>query len=148
MQVRADDGVDGVRLRDHAHGHGVDEHLVPLDVWKVGRDLRGDFVPQHEAVAHRIALRYDGEEFPRPVPRRSEGEAHDALDGHACEDGDFRCCFPGLFEVRAPTLPCVFAFAVFADEEPVDGLGGAGGRAQVGSCAGEGPDWADVGVEL
>ena len=77
-----------------------------------------------------------------------EGEAHDALDADAGEDGDFGRGFPGLAPVGAAALAGVLAFGVLAHEQPVDGEGAAGFVAEVRRRAGEGADGADVGIEL
>ena len=78
VQVGRDDRVERLRLQRHAHGHGVDQHLVPGDVGKFLRDLGGDLVPHHHAVALRVRLGDHRQQLARPRLRQLEGEAHDA----------------------------------------------------------------------
>ena len=47
-------------------------------VGKFRRDLGGDLVPHHHAVALRVRFGDDGEELARPRPGEREGEADDA----------------------------------------------------------------------
>ena len=86
VQVRRDDRVEALRLQHHAHRHGVDQHLVPGDVREFLRDLGGDLVPHHHAVALRVRLRDDRQELARARLRQPEGVAHDAGDADAGED--------------------------------------------------------------
>ena len=79
--------------------------------------------------------------------RRLESESHNALDAYAGEYGDFGCDFPGLVPVRTPALPGVFAFAIFADENPVDAFGWVD-SGEWGLDAGKGANGANIGVEL
>ena len=120
VEICGDDGVEGSRLKDHAGSHGVDEHPVHGHVWEISGDGKGDFVPENEAVALGIAFRDDGEKFPGTFLGFGEGEAHDALDAVAGEDGDFGGGFPGETGVGAAALAGVFAFAVLADDEDVE----------------------------
>lgn len=53
VEVGADDRVETCGFVDHSDGHGVDEHLVPLDVGEVLGDLGGDLVPEAETVSLR-----------------------------------------------------------------------------------------------
>lgn len=53
MEIGADDRVETRGLIDHPNGHGVDEHLVPLDVGEVLSDLGSDLVPEAETVSLR-----------------------------------------------------------------------------------------------
>ena len=88
MQIGGDDGVEGLRLQGHAHGHGVDEHLVPGHVGIVLRHFGGDLVPHDHAVPLRVRLGHDGEKLARPRARHLERKPHDARDAGAGEDRD------------------------------------------------------------
>lgn len=118
-QVGGHNGVQGLGVQNHATSHGVDQHLVPLDVGEVFGDFSGDFVPEHHAVALSIALGDDREQLPGPGSGRLEGEAHDAVNSVAREDGNLCGSLPRLATVRASALACILSLAVLANDEPI-----------------------------
>ena len=73
-------------MAHHAHGHRIDQFLVPGHVLIIVRYQRRDLVPEHHAVALRIGLGDDGELLARTRARDVEGEAQDPLDAAAGED--------------------------------------------------------------
>lgn len=111
--------VNGLRLQNHAAGHGVHQHLVCCDIREVLGNIRSHLIPKHHAVPLGIALGDDCEQLSGPAPSRLECEAHDALDAMAGEHGYFRGYLPGLSTVRTAALAGVLAFAVLADDDPV-----------------------------
>ena len=44
VQIGGDDGVQALRLQRHAHGHRIDQHLVPGHVREFLRHLGGDLI--------------------------------------------------------------------------------------------------------
>ena len=70
VQVGRHHGVDGLRLAHHAHGHRIDQFLVPGHVRIVVRHQGRDLVPEHHAVALRIGLGDDGELLARAASAR------------------------------------------------------------------------------
>ncbi len=131
-------------LQRHAHGHGVDQHLVPGDIGKIGGDLAGDLVPQHHAVALGVRLGDDGQKLARPRLRQLEGEAHDAADAGAGEDRDFGRHFLRQAAMRAAALAGIFAFGILADDDPVE-IVGRNAR-QRAPDAGQDAGRADIGI--
>ena len=131
VEVRRDDGVDGLRAQHHPGRHGVHQHLVGPDVRVPGRQLREDAVPEPHAVPLRVALRHEGEVLPGPLGGGLEREPHHALDGRVREDRYLGRGRVGRVRVRDPALPGVFAFAVLAHDEQVE-VGGRGGASLQG----------------
>ena len=82
----------------------------------------------------------------RARPSDIEGEAHDAFDADAGEDGDFGGDFLGQAAMGAPAVAGVFAFGVFAHDEPVEIAGPD--VTQGGDDAGEDAGGADVGGDF
>ncbi len=120
VKVGRHDRVDRFRPHDHAHRHGIDQHLVPGDVLELGRDLRRDLVPHHHGVALRVRLGDDGQELPRPRPGQAEGEAHDPFDAGAREHGDVGRCFERRALVHPAPDAGIFALGILAHDHPVE----------------------------
>jgi hypothetical protein len=133
-----------LRLQRHAHGHGVDEHLVPGHVGVLARDRGGDLVPHHHAMALRVRLGDDGEELARTRLRQLESVAHDPGDAGAGENGELGADFLGQAAMNAPAGAGVFAFGVLADDDPVEVA--RADAAQRRLDAGQDPGGSDVGV--
>ncbi len=87
VQVGGDDGVEAGGLERHAHGHGVDQHLVPGHVRELVRHLLSDLVPHHHAKALGVALGHHGQQLARPGLRQAEGVTHDTGDADPGQDG-------------------------------------------------------------
>ncbi|MNV29147.1 hypothetical protein D3C71_1203620 [compost metagenome] len=125
MQVGGDDGVERGGAVDHAGRGGVHQLLVPFHIGELGRHLRGNLVPHHHRVALRVALGDDGELLAGARLRQAEGKAQDALHAHAGHDGDIGGRLDGVALVHAAAHARVFAFGVFAHDDPVQVLGRA-----------------------
>ena len=134
----------GSRVAHHAHGHGVDQHLVPGDVRELARDLGGDLVPHHHAVALGVGLGDDGQELARPRAGQLEREAHDAGDAGAGEDHHLGADLLRQAAMRAAALAGVLALGVLAHDHPVELLGRD--VAQRAGDPGQDAGRADVGV--
>ena len=132
------------RLQRHAHGHGVDQHLVPGDVGKFARHLGGDLVPHHHAVALRVRLGDDGQQLARARAGQLEGEAHDAGDAGAGEHRDVGRDLLAAGPMHAAADAGIFAFRVLAHDHPVEL--GPGDVAQRAGDAGQDAGRADIGV--
>ena len=100
MEIRRDDRINAVRPHHHARRHGVDQHFLPADPRVLPRHLARDSIPQHQPMAHAIALRHDGEMFFRSLTSRLKRKAHDPFDADAREDADFRALRWGLVRDR------------------------------------------------
>ncbi len=120
MQVGGDDGVKASRVLDHAHRHRIDQHLVPGHIGKFPRDFRGDFVPHDHAEPLRVGLGDDCQQFARPGLGQSEGIAHDPGHADAGKDRHFGSDFFGQPVMRAAAVAGVFAFRVFAHDDPIE----------------------------
>ena len=117
------------RAADHAHGHRVDQLLVPGDVGEVGGDEGGDLVPEHHAVALGVGFRHHGEVLARAGAGALEGVAHDPLDADAGEDRDLGRDLLGQAAMGAAAMAGILALAVLADDEPVEIAGADVARA-------------------
>src|SRR5438046_6900580 len=71
-------------------------------------------------MALRVGLGDDGQEFSRPRLRQLESEAHDALDTRTRQDRNIRCDFERQAPVHAAADAGIFAFRIFADDDPVE----------------------------
>ncbi len=120
VQIGRDHRVEALRPQGHAHGHGVDQHLVPRDVGKFARDLGRDLVPHHHAVALRVRLGHHGQELARARSGEREGEAHDPRNPRTGEHGDVGRHLLGQAAMGAPAHAGIFAFGVLAHDHPVE----------------------------
>ena len=50
---------------DHAHGHCVDQHLIPGHIWEIVSHFGGDLIPHHHGMTLRVALGHDGKQLAR-----------------------------------------------------------------------------------
>ena len=124
MQVGRHHRVDRPRAQHHAHGHRVDQLLVPGHVREVGGHFGGDLVPHHQAEFLRVRLGDDGEVLARPLAGAVEGEAHDPLDAAAGEDRHLGRHFLRQTPMGSAALARVLALGVLSHADHVD-VGGA-----------------------
>ncbi len=120
MQVGRDDGVEAFRILDHAHGHGIDQHLVPGHVRVVPGHLGGDLVPHHHAEPLGVGFRDHGQQLAGPRPGQFEGITHDPRDAGAGEDRNLGADLFGHALVGAAAIAGIFAFGVLAHDDPVE----------------------------
>ncbi len=120
VQVGRHDRVDRLRPHHHAHGHGVDQHLVPAHVFELAGDLHRDLVPHHHGVTLRVRLGDDGQELSRPRLGQAEGEPHDPLDAGAGEHRHIRRGFQRRALVHPAADAGVFALGVLAHDDPIE----------------------------
>ena len=118
-EVRGDDDVEPGRVPHHPRGERVDEHSLVAHARELGRDLVGDLVPEHVAVAGRIRLRRAREDAP-PAGGELERVAQHALDALPREDARLHRHLACEALVRAPADPGVLALGVLAHEQHVD----------------------------
>ena len=90
-----------------------------------------------------IGLGHDGQVLPGPRSSDIEGEAHDALDAAAGEDGGLGGDFLRQAAVGASALTGIFAFGVLPHDHPVQVAGATSlngevtpGRTRVGPDVG------------
>ena len=144
VQVGGDDGVDGLRLQRHAHGHGVDQHLVP-GARRGTRAATSAAISSHITMPWRWALDLvtTVKQLARARAGEREGKAHDARDAGAREHGDVGGGLLGQAAVHAAADAGILAFRVLAHDHPVELRAGDGpqragdarqdaGRAHVG----------------
>ena len=122
-QVCRHDRIQAFGLQHHAGCHRINQHLVNSHIRELGLQLLGNLVPEDHAVALRVALGDDGQHLARTLLGSLKREPHDSLHAVAREDRDFGGDLPGLSLVRSATLPGVLAFAVLADNHPVEVAG-------------------------
>lgn len=123
-QVRSDNRIQRRGLVDHPDSHGVNEHLIDLDIRKLLGHFSGNLIPHDHSIALSITLRDDGEQL-LPQPRRLEREPHYTLHAVPRENRDFGRRLPWRAAVRSPALTSVLTLAVLADNHPVQIAGGA-----------------------
>ena len=104
----------------------------------------GDLVPHHHGMALGVGFGDDRQQLARPRLREPEGKAHDALDAGAGQDRDVGRDFERQALVDAAADAGIFAFRVFADDDPVEFL--AVHVAQRAGDAGQDAGRADIGV--
>ena len=144
MQVGGDHRVQRGRAHHHASGAGIDQFFVPGHVRELMADLPRDLVPHHHGMALRVGLGHHCQQFAGARLRQLEGVAHDALNtgpGHHRQIGSH---FNRLALVRTTADACVFAFRVFADDDPVEVFGFAAFKRAVN--ARQNARWPHVGV--
>ena len=120
VEVGGDHGVDAARLQHHAHGHGVDQFLVPGDVGEVGGNFGGDFVPHHHAEFLRIGFGHHGQMLARPLARAIKGEAHDPLDPDTGENRHLGRHLLRQPTMRPPAMAGIFALGILPHDQPVE----------------------------
>ena len=128
-----------IRVAHHARHERVDER-VSVDVGVLGGDLGEDLVPQRHPVAQGVGLRRLVTSL-RRAARMLEGEAQDALDPAAGEDGRLDrhlVAWPRWTRPPAPRVsPSVFSrtkrMSTDSARDPASGPcdAGTGARAQV-----------------
>ena len=47
-KIRSNDGIQRLRVQNHATSHRVNQHLVPLDIWEVFRHLKRNLIPHND----------------------------------------------------------------------------------------------------
>lgn len=119
-QVCGHNGVDRLRLQHHPRRHGVDQHLIDLNIGELFGYIGSYLIPQHHAVSLRVALRHNRQQLPRSASRSLKGKAHQSADAVAGEDRDLCSCLPLLTAVRATALSGVLTLAILADDDPVE----------------------------
>ena len=120
MQISRHHDVQRGGSEDHAHGGGIDQHLVGLDLGETGGDLRKYFVPHYHAVALRVGFGNQGQLPARALTRQRERKAMDAFDTRAGKDGNFGGDLLRQSLVRAAALTRVFALGILAHDHPVE----------------------------
>ena len=119
VQVRSDDRIQGLRVQNHPRSHRVDQHLVALDILEILLHNLSHLVPEYQTVALRVGFR-DHSDLPSlSLPRCLESEPQQALHAVPRKDRDLSCDLPGLTDVRAPALTCVFTLTILAYDNPV-----------------------------
>ena len=118
-QVRGDDDVERVRRGDESRGHRVDMEACRLDVGKLAGDAARRLVPEHHRIFLRVRFRHRGE-LAAPRARLLEGEAQDAFDPGAGENGCLDRHLVRRADMHAPAGARIFAFGVLADAENVE----------------------------
>lgn len=68
----------------------------------------------------RITLRHHCQLLPLSGSCSLKGESHNSLDADTAEDGELGGDGVGAVLVCRAALPCVFALAVFADDDPIE----------------------------
>lgn len=106
----------------------------------------GNLIPQNHSVTLSIALGNNGQELARPLLSGLESETHDTLHGVASEDRNLGCRLPRLAGVRTTTLARILAFAVLANNDPVEIPNVAVAEGRLGTP--EYSSGADIGILL
>ena len=83
MQVGRDHGIDAGRVEHHARRHGVDKHLLALDVGVILGHSRGNLVLEHHAMALRVAFGDIDQVATRAAASNVKGVAPEKLRRHA-----------------------------------------------------------------
>src|SRR5439155_16268181 len=106
-EIRRDDHVERLRMRDEAGGEGIDVVLREAHVEIVERDLRDDLVPQDRGMAQRVRFRGRGQTF-RTATGTLEGVARDTFDPAAGEHARLEGRFRGRASAESATDARVF----------------------------------------
>ena len=61
VKVRGNDCVEACRVEGHAHGHRIDQHLVPSHIGELRGNLGGDFIPHHHTMALGVGFGNNGQ---------------------------------------------------------------------------------------
>ena len=119
MQVGGHDRVQAFGLQGHAHGHCIDQHLVPCHVREFARDLGCDFIPHHHAMALGVGFRDHRQQLAGPRPGQCKGIAHDPRHTHAGENCRLGCHLLRQPAMCPPAMARIFAFRVLAHNDPI-----------------------------
>lgn len=111
--------VEGFRVKHHPARHGVDEHLVALDIWKVLRNFSSDLIPHNHSVSLRVTFGNDCYLLSWSALGCFEGESYQAFNTMAGKDGHLRSGLPLLTSMRSASLSSIFTFGIFADNYPI-----------------------------
>lgn len=122
-KVGRNNRIQRLGLLHHANSHGIDQHLVHGDVWKLFAYRRRHFVPENHAVPLGIALGHNSQHLARALLGHLKRKANET--GHAVprKDGHFSRRLPGLPDMRSAALARIFSLAVLTNDDPVEVAG-------------------------
>lgn len=145
-QVGCNNSVEALRLQHHTSRHGINQHLIHRHVGEVDGHRGSNLIPQNQSVALSIALGHNSQELSGPLLGCLESEPDKPFDAVAGKDGYFGGNLPGLADVRATAMTSIFAFAVLADNDPVEVASLAVAKRRLSAL--ENSSWSNIGVLL